>query len=229
MTATAPDILTPPAPPPAPTAADVCRLFSLKPPALEMLRPGISPGQFFDELVEAGHLADARRVLAYSIAPRRAVWWAALCLHHSTAHKPLVNSSESAAYAAAVKWVIAPTEENRRAAAAAGWAAKPTSAGGQLALAAFLSGGSMSLPGLPTVEPEPYICGKLCGVVVYLASVRFDPANYKNHLREYLAIGRDLATGRLNPPAVATVETPVDVRHETAPSETWTASEGARS
>jgi hypothetical protein len=184
-----------------PTAADVCRLFKLKPPAAKMLTPNLTPQQFFGQLVEAGHLADARRLLAHSLPPRRAVWWASLCLHHSAGRKPLPTPAEEVAFAAAGRWIVEPTEANRRTAEKTGWAAKPTTAAGILAMAAFLSGGSMSRPGLPPVHPEAHICGRLCGVVVYLASVRFDPARYKQHLRQYLAVGLDVARGHLLPPA----------------------------
>lgn len=182
------------------TAADLCRLFKLKPQAAALLRPDHTPQQFFDLLSEAGHLADARRLLAHALPPQRAVWWAALCLQHSSARKPLATEAERAAFDAATRWCLAPSETLRRAAGSAGWAAKATTAAGNLAMAAFLAGGSMSRLGLPAVLPEPHLCGRLCGVVVYLASVRFDPAWYKAHLRQYLAVGREVARGRLLTP-----------------------------
>lgn len=191
------------------TAADVCRLFKLKPPAAALLTPTASPKEFFETLLAAGHLADARRVLAHTLPPRRAVWWAALCLQDSITHKPLPTAEEAAAFEAAGRWLVAPSEWTRRAAEKAGWAAKPTTAAGILALAAFLSGGSMSRPGLPPVLPQAHLCGRLCGVVVYLASVRFDPARYKQHLRNYLAIGTEVARGVLLPPAPDIVDVTV--------------------
>ncbi len=191
-----------------PTAADTCRLFKLTPPAAALLRPDHTPAGFFDRLVADGHLADARRLLAHALPPQRAVWWAALCLHHSRGRKPFATPAEDAAFDAAARWCAAPSDAARRAAGDAGWAAKPTTAAGTLAMAAFLSGGSMSLPGLPAVLPKPHLCGRLAGVAVYLASVRFDPAHYKRHLRDYLAIGRDVARGLLLTPVPDPV--PVD-------------------
>lgn len=184
---------------PLATAAAVCRRFRLSPAAAALLTPAAGPPAFFEALVAAGHLADARRLLAHALPPHRAVWWATLCLHHSGTRQPL-PAAERAALLAAGRWCLAPSEATRRAAEAAGRAAGQATAGGVLGLAAFLSGGSMSRPGRPAVLPEPHLCGRLCGVVVYLASVRSDPARYKQHLRDYLAVGRAVARGELLTP-----------------------------
>jgi hypothetical protein len=184
---------------PLATAADVCRRFKLSPPASALLTPDVSPPAFFDALLAAGHLADARRLLAHALPPHRAVWWATLCLHHSDTRAPLA-AAERDALLAAGRWCLAPSEATRRAAKAAGRAAGQATTGGVLGLAAFLSGGSMSRPGLPAVLPEPHLCGRLCGVVVYLSSVRFEPARYKQHLRDYLDLGRAVARGDLLTP-----------------------------
>lgn len=179
------------------TAADVCQLFRLSEAGRLLMSDGDTPQSFFGRLRDAGQLADARRLLAHCLPPRRAVWWASLCLQESLRHKPFINPLETAAYEAALKWLVEPTEEHRREAARAGWKAKPSTAGGNLAMAAFLSSGSMSKPGLPPVYPKPHLCGRLCGVVVYLASVRYDPAHYKAHLEQYLQIGHQVASGQL--------------------------------
>jgi hypothetical protein len=190
------------------TAEAVCRLFKPTPAARAMIVPGLPACVLFHQLVGLGLYADARRLLAHALPPRRAVWWAALCLHDSGTRKPFDTPEEEAAFAAAVCWVLTPGEAARRAAGAAGWAARPHTAAGQLALAAFLTGGSMSRPGLPAVYPEPHLCGRLCGVVVYLASVRFDPARYKNYLRQYLEVGLEVARGLNLPPGGAAEEPP---------------------
>jgi hypothetical protein len=191
---------TDPTLPSPPSAADVCRLFTLQPPARALLAPGLTTREFFDTLVSAGHLADARRLLAHAMPPRRSIWWATLCLHHAVAKVPFETPEESGAFDAVMRWVVAPSETTRRAAEEAAWAAEPTTAAGILAMACFLSGGSISRPGLPPVIAAPHLSGRLSGVVVYLASVSFDPAKYLHHLREYLAIGQEVAAGRNLPP-----------------------------
>lgn len=183
-------------------AADVCRLFRLSPAARELFSSDLSPRAFFDRLVAADHLTDARRLLAHGLRPEASVWWAAMCLHHSGGHKPLGGPAEEWAFDAVGRWSAGPTEAARRAAEKAGWAARPTTAAGILALAVFLSGGSISRPNLPAVMPKVHLCGRLCGVVVYLASVRFEPTEYMAHLRQYLQIGLSVARGENPPPAL---------------------------
>jgi hypothetical protein len=189
-----------------PSAAAICRLFKPTPAARSMLSPGITTPDLFDQLVGLGLYADARRLMAHALPPRRAVWWATLSLRDSLEHVPFDSPAEDDAFAAAVRWAMEPSEAARRAAAKAGWAARPHTAAGQLALAVFLTGGSLSLPGLPGVYAAPHLCGRLCSVVVYLASVRFDPARYKSHLRTYLDVGLEVARGLNLPPGGPTDE-----------------------
>ncbi|MCE9562702.1 MAG: hypothetical protein K8U57_11705 [Planctomycetes bacterium] len=191
---------TDPTLPPPPFANDICRLFSLQQPARALLTPGLATQDFFRTLVSAGHLADARRLLAHAMPARRAIWWATLCLHHAVEKVPFETSEEAGAFEAATRWVVAPSEATRRQAEDAAWTADPTTAASILAMACFLADGSISRPGLPPVIAAPHLSGRLCGVVVYLASVRFDPAKYLHHLREYLAIGVEVAAGRNLPP-----------------------------
>jgi hypothetical protein len=79
-------------------------------------------------------------------------------------------------------------------------AADSTTAGGVIGYAAFLSGGSMAPPECPPVLPKGYLCGRLAGVAVYLASVHFNPAKYKEHLQHFLDIGLQVANGELSWP-----------------------------
>lgn len=201
-----------PEPVPPPTPAEICRLFSPDLAATKLLAPDLSPQQFFDRLVAAGLLADARKFLAHALPPRRAIWWAALCLHHATSRRPFDTPAEEVAFESAVRWLVEPNETTRRATEAAGWAASPTTEAGILAMACFLSGGSISLPGLPAVLPKPHVVGRLVGVVVYLASVRFDPAGYLGHLAQYLTMGVEVAAGHNLPPGGPAVEPPTEVR-----------------
>lgn len=203
--------------PPPPDAAAVARLFRLSAPARPFVAPGTTTRAAFDALVAAGHLADARRLLAHALPPRRAVWWATLCLRHAAAKSPFETPEEDLAFDAVGRWVLAPSESTRRGAEAAGWAASPTTAAGILAMACFLSGGSISRPGLPGVFAAPHLAGRLSGVVVYLSSVRFDPANYLYHLRQYLVIGQQVAAGANLPPGGPEREPWVEPRVESRP------------
>lgn len=212
-----PDFHLSPAAPAPRTAEDICGLFALSPPARLLLEAGMSPRQFFQRLVESNCLADARRLLAHTLRPEAAIWWATLCLEQSRSTRSFPESTEEEAFAAVGRWLVAPSETTRRMAETAAVRVGPTQAAGILASAVFLSGGSISRPGLPGVYPARHLCGRLCGVVVYLASVRCHPAQYKHLLRQYLQLGLEVACGE-NPPPVFLPEIPLAEPRERTPA-----------
>lgn len=199
---TLPELLASPTPRPKRTARDICELFALHPAARVLLEDDLSSQAFFDRLVEAGYLADARRFLAYSLRSEAAIWWATLCLEESRTRKSFEHPEAADAFQAVGQWLASPAESTRRVAETAARRAGTTHVTGILASAVFLSGGSLSRPGLPGVYPAKHLCGRLCGVVVYLASVRTDPARYRDRLRQYLQLGREVARGENPPPVV---------------------------
>jgi hypothetical protein len=153
-----------------------------------------SPRQFFEVLVEVGLSTDAIRWLARSLPPRQSVWWGALCVWHGyRVHCP---DGAAAALEAATRWVHVPSDEHRRAARVASRECGITKPAGVLASAAFVSGGSLSHPGLPVVAPPNYLTGKLVAGAILLAAVQHEPLAYRDHYRQYLAIGRDVAASR---------------------------------
>jgi hypothetical protein len=177
------------------TAAALCRQqrIKLRPEGQALLCDDLSPRQFFDRLLEHGCYADARRVLAHSLPKRRALWWGCLCA--LDAYRPAPPPLDEAVLQTVVQFVQDPTEANRRAVVPLAKEAGMNSLTGCLAMAAFFSDGSISRPGLPFVPARPFVTGRLVGVAVYLAAVRRDPAHYRDHLRQYLALGLEVARG----------------------------------
>lgn len=180
----------------ATSATELCRRghIKLRSVAESLLRDDLSPQKFFDLLVSHSCLADARRVLAMALPKRRALWWGCLC--SIDAYQDHMPAREMDAIEAVVNFVHAPSDANRRATSTCGMKAGVNTLGGTLAMATFFSMGSVSLPGLPHVAPRPFVTGRLVGVAVYLASVKCDPRRYKEHLRNYLALGRAIAAGK---------------------------------
>ena len=189
---------------PMPEPLELCELTSaqelchkghikLKPDAEALLEDDLSPQAYFRRLQEKGHLAEARRVLAHTLPKRRALWWACLCAGH--AYQEDLPRSVERAVEAVVRFVRDPNEPNRREAEKVGRSLPSNRLEGCLTMAAFFSGGSVSLPHLPTVPPRPFVTGRLVGVGVYLASVTRSAAYYKDHLRQYLALGCEIARG----------------------------------
>ena len=178
------------------TAGDLCRhaRIRLSAEARPLLTPDIAPREFFRTLMEHDCLADARRVLANALPKRRALWWGCLCAMDAFQHRA-PQPTAMAALEAVVQWVRQPDESRRRVTSTLGQQAGVNTMAGSLAMATFFSGGSVSPEGLPEVRPRPFVTGRLVGVAVYLASVTRDPRRYRDHLRNYLTLGRQIAAG----------------------------------
>ncbi len=179
---------------PPKTAAALCAAFNLKlkAPSLRWLRDELSPEAFYSLLArDESCLGDARSVLAYALPKRRALWWGCLCAWD--AYRPQPPDDAAGALQTVARFVMSPNETDRRAAEA--WARKLPRKSMEfcLASAAFYSGGSMLKPGLPHVPPRPMMTGRLVSLAVYLASLEPGPAGYRDRLKQYLAIGLELA------------------------------------
>jgi hypothetical protein len=175
------------------TAAEVCKHFALGEEAARLLRDGLTPRQFLDQLLERQLFPDAARFLAHALPKREAVWWACLCSRAAAGANP--PAKPAAAQRAAEKWVADPSEENRRAAQAAADEATLGAPAGCAAMAAFWSGGSMAPPGVPAVPPGEHLTAHGVSGAVMLAAVLADPATAPEKYRRFFAQGLEVASG----------------------------------
>jgi hypothetical protein len=182
-------------PPEAPTAAAICKQFELGEDARGLLDDEASADEFVEALVQNRLLTDAIRFTAYRLSKREAVWWGCLCAWEVCRPKPTPAAAE--ALKASALWARDPSEENRRAAEAAAEPAVATPAG-NLAMAAFLSGGSMSPPKMPVVAPAPGLTARLVSEAVLLASRLAPPDQTPAHQRRFLGIASEITSGRLS-------------------------------
>ena len=175
-------------------AQDLCLLFRLPACALSLLDDRPAVGVALERFIAGGHLAEARRLMAHSMDNRDAVWWGYLSAREAIRHRS-VEPEHIIGLEAARAWINDPTDANRARCKAAIAACGTTSMAGILCFAVWLSGGSISPTPLRHVEPKPHLCGKLCAVVVYLASVHFDAGRYRQYLRHFLSVGTEIAQG----------------------------------
>ena len=175
-------------------AQDLCLLFRLPASALSLLDDRPAVGVALERFIAAGHLAEARRLLAHSMDKRDAVWWGYLSAREAIRHRS-VEPDHIIGLEAARAWINDPTDANRARCKAAIAACGTTSMAGILCFAVWLSGGSISPTPLRHVEPKSHLCGKLSAVVVYLASVHFDAGRFKQYLRHFLSVGTEIAQG----------------------------------
>lgn len=175
------------------SASDICARFELGDAARPLLRPGISPAQFLDALVEKREFRDASRLLAHGLPKREAVWWACVCTRH-------VSAATAPAAAAALKtaetWVRDPTEENRQRALPAAEAAKFGTPAGCAALAAFFSGGSLGPPTVAAIPPADKLTADAVAGAILLATVLSQPEKSPDKFRAFLNHGIEIANGK---------------------------------
>jgi hypothetical protein len=178
----------------AKTAAEISQRFTLGDEAKPLLQDGMLPGEFLAMLIHKQLHSDASKFLAHALPKREAVWWACLCAELILGPDP--PPVAVAALNAARAWVIDPKEENRRAAFAAAEAAKVGTPEGCAAMAAFLSGGSLSLPDLPVVPPAEHLTGELVAWSLAIATVIKQPEKAAEKYVTFLKLGQEVAEGQ---------------------------------
>jgi hypothetical protein len=178
----------------AKTAVEVSQRFTLGDEAKAALQDGMVPSEFLAMLIQKQLHSDASKFLAHALPKREAVWWACLCaeqIQDSEAPPPV-----AAALQAARAWVVDPKEENRRAAFTAAEAATVGTPAGCAAMAAFLSGGSISLPTLPVVSPAEHLTGDLVSWSLAIATVIKEPEKAAEKYAAFLKLGQEVAEGQ---------------------------------
>lgn len=180
----------------AATAAEVCANFELDKEARPLLRNGVTPRAFLENLLAEKKYAAGIDFLCHALAPRDAIWWGCLCLQQALGEQ--FSEQDRAAGRAAVRWVLTPTEENRVAAGAPVEAVGPATPSGGLANAAFQSGGNIAPPKSPPMQPPRFAPAKAVAVSVKLSSTKAEPARISETQKLYLELGIALAEGRFS-------------------------------
>jgi hypothetical protein len=144
-------------------------------------------------LVARGMMTEAVKLLSFAMPRREVVWWVCMCARHTAPAE--LPPADAAVLEAAELWVRRPTDESRRAAFACAEKAKFASPEAWAGVAAFWSGGSMSLPDLPPVETPPHLQGLAVNGAILLSSVREKPARQAERMARFIASAREIAAG----------------------------------
>ncbi len=178
---------------PAPSAAEAARHFDPTPLDAPAPAAGQAPAAYLAALIAAGHLVAAGAYLAAALPRREAVWWGCRCLRSVLA--ATAPPAAEAALVAAETWAAAPGDSNRRKAMAAAEAIGFADPAGCLALAAFLSGGSLVPPHLKDVPPPDHAFARALAGALQLAAARAEPAQIGATHRRFLDLGLAVARG----------------------------------
>jgi hypothetical protein len=179
---------------PVPTGrplAELAKIADLGEEARTLLQPEHRLESYVPLLVDAGHAADAVRILAILLPTREAVWWAWMCARRVAGEQP--PPEIATALLALERWLREPTDANRRAVMAAGEAADFATPAGCAALAAFFSGGSVAPPDAPYVPPQEFVAGKTIAASIVLSSVVNEPQLAPETLEAFLEQGVHVA------------------------------------
>lgn len=171
----------------APAPLEVAKAAELNGDALAVLHPEHSAQDYATALLNAERFQDAVRFVAHALPKREAVWWALLCAREAAGDAP--PPEVKASLDATDLWVRHPGDEQRRAAMAAAQKATFQTPAGCAGLAAFLSGGSLSVPGQPEVPPGPFLTAKAVTGGVSIASIGADPKTAPERFKRYVEQG----------------------------------------
>ena len=159
--------------------------------ALEGCRDSI---EALARLERAGLLIEATRLVAHTLPPREAVWWACACSRH-TAICGIDPAAETKVREAAEEWVRKPTDEHRRLAMKEAETTDFNSPEAWAAVGAFWSGDSMAPPEAPKVPPQSHFPGLAVAGSVALAAARGPATRRATRLQHFLISAKDIATG----------------------------------
>ena len=167
-------------------ALQVCHDIDLSESARAMLRPGQSIRSFIDSLIEEEQHADAVRVLARALPKPAAVRWACRCVRQLSTE---LAEPSLTALAQAEQWAAEPNEANRRAAKLAADRVGMQDPAGVVAMAAFLSEGSLAPPHLPAVPPAEHLTARAVAGAILLAVAGRQPGDAADCYSQCLALG----------------------------------------
>ncbi len=153
-------------------------------------RAGDDARALFERLAGAGEVIDALKVAAAALPKREAVWLALRCAQSLVGDA--TPPAQRAALDAAKAWVDNPNDERRRATNEAAEKAQLDTPFGCVALAAYMSGGSLGPPDVPPIPPAEPLCGVASGLALEIALRQVPRAEFASVGQRFLAFAREV-------------------------------------
>jgi hypothetical protein len=174
------------------TAKELSETADLSGAARALVKDESTPSAYLDELEKQELYPDAVRFLAFKLPADTAIRWAIACIKEL--RSPESKKEKDEAVDAADRWVKAPGDETRFAAKEAG--GKATKGDSKLlAMAVFMSGGSLAPAGAPETPPPKYSAQKLIAGGVQVTVVSHEPAKANERYKQALKMGKALDGG----------------------------------
>ena len=152
-------------------AQQVAALMGVEDDALP--EAGVTPADHYQALRETGDSSGAVAFLGHALPRLEALAWAARVLEEAAAGRELKRADRQA-LDHSLRWLGDPSEGARRAASDAAELAGERSPERMLALGVFFSGGSISDPDLPPIQPAPELAGRFAAAAIVIAAARVE-------------------------------------------------------
>lgn len=172
--------------------------------ARELAKPEAAPPEFLNTLEERELYYDAILFLAHTMESKPAIEWACKAIHELQPEGQPIAGQEC--LTASEAWLKAPADPLRFAARDIAEKSGLEAPADCVAMAVYLSGGSVTPPNTPEVDPPPYGAQRLCSGAVLMAAVLNQPENVVERQRKALALGRQIAKLPPGPPPPAREE-----------------------
>ncbi len=175
------------------TAAEVSETYTAGPAVQAITDSKLMPVEAIEQLSASGDLLEGVQFMARWLTKREAVWWGAMCLWQS--RRPQMSAPAEATLQAIVQWVLEPDEDKRYLVREKSRVVKATEPVSALAMALFFSGGSISKPGLPEVEPDSDATADMVAKTLRLVAMRVPDYRLDDAYQQFLRIGMEIVAG----------------------------------
>jgi hypothetical protein len=172
------------------TVKEISEISGLSAGALALVREDSTSASYLDSLEKQELFDDAVRFLAYKLPTDAGIKWASGCVREL--QSPESRQQKDEPLEASDRWVKAPGDPTRWAAKEAVDKAKTAGPSKLVAMAVFLSGGSVSPPGAPETPPPPNVAQKMVAGSIQVAVVGYDAKNAKDRYKKALTMGKAL-------------------------------------
>jgi hypothetical protein len=176
------------------TVKEISDTAGLTEAAHALVKEDSTPSSYLETLEKQELFQDAIRFLAHKLPADAGVKWASACI--KDLQSPESKQQKDEPLEAADKWVNAPGDPTRWAAKDAADKAKNPGPSNLVAMAVFMSGGSMSPPGSPETPPPQYAAQKMIAGCVLVVVVSHEPQKANERYKKALALGKALDAGK---------------------------------
>jgi hypothetical protein len=172
------------------TAREIVDISGVSEAARVLAQDDSTPSSYLDSLEKQELYQDAVRFLAHKLPPDAGVKWGVRCLRELAA--PERKDQKDAPLEASEAWIKSRDDAARFAAKEAADNTPNTGASNLVAMAVYMSGGSLTPAGAPEVFPPPYSAQKMIAGSVIVAVVSHEPQHANDRYKRALAMGKEL-------------------------------------